>query len=127
MMKPKRSKKPSPYFPKLVEHVSTSWQKKKNMPYPFAGRDFSDLKWACRQFQEWGVMALFDAFMASESDWVRRSGYSIGAFVKCLPWLVDDPMWKMSAKDYEAEMVEPLPPDLFTVVDGLSKELGGRP
>ena len=117
--------KASPYFPKLVEHIDASWMKMKGMHYPFAGRDFSDLKGFCRSFQEWGLMALWDAFVASDSDWVRKSGYSINAFVKCLPWLVDDRGWKAAAKRYESEMAEPLSTELFTVVDNLAKKLGG--
>jgi hypothetical protein len=108
-------KKTSPYFPVLIEHIDKSWLKIKGMHYPFAGKDFKDLKGFSRSFQEWGVMALWDAFMASDSEWVRKSGYSIGAFVKCLPWLVDDPGWKRQAKTYEEKMVQPLTPEIETL------------
>lgn len=118
-------KEKSPYFPRLVDHIDASWLKLKGMHYPFAGRDFQDLKRFSRSFQEWGLMALWDAFAASDSEWVRKSGYSIGAFVKCLPWLVDDRGWKAASRRYEAEMVQPLSTELFTIVDNLGKKLGG--
>lgn len=117
--------KASPYFSRLIEHIDQSWLRLKGINYPFAGRDFRDLKGFCRSFQEWGLMALWDAFVASQSEWVKKSGYSIGAFVKCLPWLVDDPGWKLAAKKYQLEIEEPLPTDLFTIVDRVVKKPGG--
>ncbi len=100
--------------------------KRKDMHYPFSGRDFRDLKNFARTFRPWGVMALWDCFMVSDSEFVKKSGYSIGAFIKCLPWLVDDKGWKKRAVEYEAGMVEPLPDDLFAVVDNIAKKLGGK-
>lgn len=117
-----KKKKTSPYFSKLIEHIDQSWMKKKGMHYPFSGRDFKDLKSFCRSFQEWGVMALWNVFMASSSDWVRKSGYSISAFVKCLPWLVDDSAWKNEAKRFEKEMLIKIPTELQTHVDKILKE-----
>lgn len=109
----------------LVAHIDEWWMKKKGMHYPWSGRDFKDLKSFCRSFQEWGVMALWDVFAASPSDFVKKSGYSIGAFVKCLPWLVDDKGWKGAAAAYAEKMRLPLSTDLFTVVDNLAKKLKG--
>lgn len=112
-------KKTSPYFKLMIDHIDQSWFKVKDMHYPFSGRDFRDLKGFARSFQEWGIMALFDVFMASKSDWVVKSGYSIGAFVKCLPWLVDDLGWKSKAETYRKKIEIPLPPefkDLFSDV-----------
>lgn len=118
-------RKTSPYFQKLIEHIDQSWMNLKGMHYPFSGRDFSDLKGFCRSFQEWGLMALWDVFAASQNEWVRKSGYSINAFIKCLPWLVDDKGWKIVARKYESEMIHPLPTELFTVVNNLAQKLGG--
>jgi len=66
-------------------------------------------------------MALWDAFVASPSDWVKQSGYSIGAFVKCLPWLVDDKGWKAASRRYEAEMAKPIEGDLLELMGKVVK------
>lgn len=99
-----KKKKTSPYFKKLVDHINCSWLVRKKYAYPFSGRDFRDLKNMCRIFQEWGVMALWDEFVNSDNDWVRKSGYSISAFLKCVPWLVDLKGWKERASKYEIEV-----------------------
>lgn len=117
----KKNKKPSPFFPKLVDHIDASWLKLKGMHYPFAGRDFRDLKAFSRSFKEWGVMALWDVFIASDSDWVLKSGYSVGAFVKCIPWLVDDLTWKAKSKRYESQIANEMPSDLLPIFDQILK------
>lgn len=101
-MKVKKEK--SPYFPQLIEHIDSTWFRYKDFHYPFTGRDFSNLKNFCRSFQEWGIASLWDNFLKSDSDWVRKSGYSLDAFFKCLPWLVDTD-WKIGAKVYEERWV----------------------
>lgn len=116
----KQKKDKSPYFPALVEHIDTSWKKLKGFGYPFQGKDFRYLKTYCRSFQEWGVMALWDVFLASDSDWVKKTGYSLDGFFRCLPWLVDDRGWKSKAAEYEKKLVPPAPKEiasLFEVIE----------
>lgn len=97
----KKDRRTSPYFRTMVDHIDSSWMKIKGFHYPFNGKDFSDLKHFCASFQEWGVMALWDAFVNSDNDWVKKSGFSLSAFFRCLPWLVDVPGWKEKAATYE--------------------------
>lgn len=125
-IKKKAKKKPSPYFQTLIDHIDQSWVRKKGLHYPFSGRDFKDLKAFCVNFQEWGLMALWDAFIGSDNEWVRKSGYSISAFIKCLPWLVDDKSWKRASQKYEIDMALPLSPELFPIVDNLLKTAKGK-
>lgn len=92
-------------FKNLVDHIDTTWSKIKGFHYPFTGRDFKSLKNFTRSFQDWGVASLWDNFLASDSEWVKKSGYSLDAFFKCLPWLVDTD-WKGGARKYEAKWLE---------------------
>lgn len=115
----KDPKKTSPYFLKMIDHIDQSWMRIKSMHYPFSGRDFKDLKAFTRNFQEWGIMALWDVFMRSNSDWVRKSGYSVSAFIKCLPWLVDDPGWKAQSQKYMNLMSVPMPDQLGELLNGM--------
>ena len=108
-------KKTSPYFKILVEHINDKWKAKKGFSYPFHGKDFRYLKNYENSFQAWGLMSLFDVFMSSENDWVKKSGYSLNAFYSCLPWLVDDPGWKGRAREYENE-IAPLPKEIADII-----------
>ncbi len=111
-------KEKTPHFKKVVAHIHNSWIALKGFGYPFVGRDFKDLKNMCRIFQPWGVCALWDTFVASESEWIKnKSGYSISSFCRCLPWLVDDPNWKKKAKDYEMSMVGDYPQEIMDLLD----------
>lgn len=103
----KEKKEKSQFFKFLVEHISQSWFRLKGYPYPFQGRDFKNLKGYCRSFQEWGVMALWDKYVECDNDWVKKTGYSLGGFYACLPWLTDVSGWKDKAKEYEKKMVSP--------------------
>jgi hypothetical protein len=107
--------KPSPYFHHLINHISKKWREKKGFGYPFQGRNFRDLKNATSSFMEWQLMSLYDVFIENESDWVRESGYSVGAFLACLPWLVDDKNWKMRAREYENK-IAPLPKEIGDIL-----------
>lgn len=101
------------FFKIVVNHIDETWYQKKKIHYPFAGKDFKYLKNYCNKFTEWGIMALWDSFIASESSWVKQSGYSLDAFFRCLPWLVDDPSWKYKAKIYEIEEFPPISDEIL--------------
>lgn len=109
----------SPFFKSLVDHIDQSWVKARGYHYPFSDHDMKNLANLSRIFQEWGVMALWDVFLASEGEWVKKSGFSLSAFSKCVPWLVDNPTWKAQASSYEAKIAPPIPEpirDLFGVL-----------
>lgn len=68
-----------------------------------------------RNFPEWQLMALWDVFINSDHNWVVESGYSINAFLSCIVWLVDDSMWKVKARDYEAK-IAPIPKEISDII-----------
>ncbi len=53
-------------------------------------------------------MALWDLFLETGGKWVEKTGYSLQAFFKCLPSLVDKQGWKVKANQYEAKIVPPI-------------------
>lgn len=113
-----KKKQPSPYFQTLVDHINDTWKAKKGFGYPFQGKEFRGLKSAARNFKEWGLMAMWDAFLKSDSEWIKTTGYSISAFLGSLVWLVDDKEWKHKAKEYEKKMVPEYPKDILSLLKG---------
>jgi hypothetical protein len=111
-------KDPSPYFQFLIDHIHSTWKKKKGFGYPFRGRDFKELKTATRNFQEWQLMALWDVFMESNDEWVSKTGYSVGAFLGSLVWLIDNKSWKQRAKIYQ-DRIAPLPIEISRIIKQL--------
>lgn len=114
-------KEKSATFKKLIDHIDETWFKLKGFHYPFTGKDFSILKKFSGSFQDWGMAALWNSFLRSENEWVKKSGYSLDAFFRCLPWLVDTD-WKAEARAFESKWVEVKPDDvleLFKVADTL--------
>src|SRR5258708_2699626 len=105
-MKQKKEKSEHPHFKFIIDHIDETWFKLKGFHYPFAGKDFRDLKNIVRIFQQSGTLALWDCFIESNNSWVVESGYSLGAFGKCLTWLVDVPGWKSKAATYEKKFME---------------------
>lgn len=112
----KKAEAEKTFFKKVIDHVDSTWMKKKGIHYPFAGKDFKYLKNYCSKFTEWGVMSLWDTFMESTSEWVQKTGYSLDGFYKCLPWLMDNPTWKMRAAVYEKEFPPP-PKEVIELFD----------
>ena len=108
--------KTSPYFHHMIEHINFGWKKKKGMNYPFRPRDFKELKLMTGNYPEWYLMALFDVFIQTDNnEWINDNGHSIGAFLSCVPWLVDDPNWKMRAREYESK-IAPLPKGIEEII-----------
>jgi hypothetical protein len=116
---PKQEK--SPFWQKLIDHIFNRWKEKKGFGYPFRGRDFKELKTATRVFPEWQLMALYDVFIENTGEWVVKSGYSVQAFISCLPWLVDDKYWKIRARSYEEKMVPALPAEILDLIQTIKK------
>lgn len=108
----------------MVNHIFLTWQAKKKVDfgYPFAGKDFRDLRNAARQFKAWGVKALWDEYLICADEYVVKSGYSVGLFCRCLVWLVDRPHWKGRAKKYEEELMGPVVEDVIKLLKGVGNE-----
>jgi uncharacterized protein YdaU (DUF1376 family) len=95
----------NPFWQPMVEHLDKTWTlKKRGSKYPWTGKDFSHLKRLAGIYREWGVMALWDAYLRSGDDWAIQHGYNVVTFAGQIPKLVDDFTWKQSAKSYEEKL-----------------------
>lgn len=108
--------KTSPYFHHMIEHINWTWKKKKGFGYPFAGRNFKELKNMTRNYPEWYLMALWDIYIETDTnEYINETGHSIPVFLNCICWLVDTPNWKMRAREYEKK-IAPLPKGIEEVI-----------
>lgn len=119
--KKRSSKKPnSPivYWQEMVRHIDEGWKRKKGSGYPFTPHDFAQLKTIAKLYMAWGVMALWDQFIASDDPFYRQTGYKIGAFVQSLPKLLDT-SWKSKAEQYRCKL-EPSSENMTSLIVELS-------
>lgn len=114
----RKDKTPIPYWQEMVKHVGETWKRKKGSSYPFTPRDFAQLKTITKVYMPWGVMALWDYFLASDDPFYRQTGYKIGAFVQSLPKLLDM-AWKPKAETYR-DKLEPPMASVTSLVSGLA-------
>ena len=112
------AKKPIEHWQALIDHINDTWKQKKRVDfnYPFVGRDFRDLRKFVKDFKVWGLMALWDAFLYSDNEWAKKTGYSINAFCACIVWLVDTPWWKDKSKRYENIISDPISNDILPLL-----------
>lgn len=107
---PKKQKElPIDFWKELVAHMDRTWFVKRKAKFFWKAQHFKHLRSMAKLYQPWGVMALWDAFLGMNDDWVRATGYSFEAFAAKIPKLVDDSFWKMGAKSYEEELNGPMP------------------
>jgi len=96
--------KPVEQWAETLEHISTTWQKKKGRKYPFTGQDLKLLK----QLRGWltapEVMAMFAVYVASSPFWGRSTGYLITGMWQERSVLLDDPSFKKLVVKFESEL-----------------------
>lgn len=73
-------------------------------------------------FQEWGIMALWDVYLDTANEWVKKNGYSLSGFFGALAWLVDDRGWKDKAGAYRSRLEEPLDKRFLELFDMVTKK-----
>lgn len=103
----------------VIDHINERWKKKKNSeyPYPFQGRDFRNVRHFCGIYGQWGIMALWDFYLASADDWTLKHGLSIDQFLRQLPRLVDMP-WKSASEKYKKFFPDNVPKSIDQFVKG---------
>lgn len=111
---------------KMIDHINEGWKKAWNPPkehsYPFLPKDFKDLKHFAKFYHPWGVMALWDIYIDTANDFLRKNGLTIYHFTTNLPRLLDNRSFKSIAAGYEKGMAEDHSLDLFEHV-GLDLKL----
>lgn len=102
------------FWQPMIDHINGTWKAatKKEFNYPFTSKDFADLKYHARNFGEWGVMALWDVYVNNADEYVQKKQFDIFTFTRSLPRLLDDGLFKMISRQYEAKLCGPLPAPL---------------
>jgi len=79
MKRRKSTKSKILFWQEVVNHVNDTWKKKKGVSYnyPWRGKDIADLAHQTRNYQPWGIMALWDMFLERADEYVVKQGYSL--------------------------------------------------
>ncbi len=97
-------KKPVEFWPETLEHISSTWLKKKGRKYFFTGQDLKLIK----QLRGWltapELMALWSIYISSSPFWGAKSGWLLTGFWAERSILLDDPNFKTLVRKYEAEL-----------------------
>lgn len=102
----------------VFEHIDLTWRARKQSkaPYPWTGKDRREIKNLAHNYTEFGVLAMWDLYIAREDEWTKKSGYSIHYFLRQLPFLLDQE-WKESARAYEEKMLGPVAAEVTALFD----------
>lgn len=108
----------------MISHIDTTWRKaRKALPddpgYPFTGKDMADLrKFAANGYYgPWGLMALWDVYLAEADDYVKKAGYAINTFLRSMPRLLDRDQWKSKRTHYMEKHAPPMAAKTQQAVD----------
>lgn len=114
----------------MIDHINEKWKNAFSPPkeysYPFLPKDFKDLKHFAKHYQPWGVMALWDLYVQTANDFIKKNGFTVFHFTTNLPRLLDNWGFKAIAKGYEKTMVEDKSPELFDNLDFGLKDSHGE-
>jgi len=104
----KKKSQPVPFWKEAIEHMKTTWERKKpGAVFMFGGKEGSLLKPKMRAYMAWGIMSLWDTYLREQNDWYREHGYDVTTFCGAVGYLVDSPSWKTQAKKYEEQLNKP--------------------
>lgn len=118
--KPRREETALPGWQAMIDHMDKSWstfKKKKtgnDVRYPWPDRSdkrgqglWGSLRSRAKLYTCCGIMALWDLYLQMDDDWVRKTGYSIEAFLHKIPVLVDDSRWKSLMAKHQSVIETP--------------------
>lgn len=98
-----------PYWNLMIAHMDAGWKKKKGIGYPWRSIEMKDLAALARRCEAWGVMALWDLYLAGKSYWGPRVGFMLEGFWRDIGILLDQPDYKTLAAKYRKELEKDLP------------------
>ena len=126
MRKKKSTIDKTEHWVKMVAHINEAWKNAWRPPrevsYPFLPQDWQSLKHFARQYQPWGLMALWDIFVETSDGFLRENGLNIRHFTMNLPRLLDHPSYKSRAKRFENQFFKDESPKLFNQIGINPKE-----
>jgi len=89
------------YWHELLAYIDSAYAKKLGRHYPWNNLVRKNLWNMARVHSAWGVMALWDLYLESESWWARRTGCSVYGMIRDAGRLMDDSRLKKLAANYE--------------------------
>ncbi len=96
----KEKKEKNHHLKQVIDHVCSTWLKKKGSKYHFLDKHAKLISGICRTYGNPEAMALWDLYLLSSDEFFKTCGYSIECFVTSMPKLVDQP-YKSVARKYE--------------------------
>lgn len=97
-------KKTTELWAETLEHISSTWQKKKGRKYPFTGQDLKQIKLLRGWFTAPEVWALWTCYLLHSPFWGVKTGYLISGLWAERSVLLDDPDFKRLTAKYEAAL-----------------------
>lgn len=108
----------TPFWKEVIDFIGETWKVKKGAPFYWRPQYFKRLKSMIGLYQPWGVMSLWESYLALTDSWAKNAGYSFEMFESKIASLVDDPFWKSGARKFETNLIGAMPPDLAAVLNG---------
>ena len=93
------------YWHELLAYIDSAYAKKLGRHYPWNNLVRKNLWNMARVHSAWGVMALWDLYLESESWWARRTGCSVYGMIRDAGRLMDDSRFKQLAAKHEEHLV----------------------
>lgn len=120
-LKPK-AKKAKPehrveFWQTIVDHVNKSWMQRKGVAYPWDAHEFKKLHGLATVYQAWGVMAMWDQYVAMGTYWGKLTGFMLDGLKKDVGVIVDDPRWKSLCRTYEEKLFAPSAEEVVPIGD----------
>ncbi len=97
-------KPPTEHWTELLEHISSTWRKKKGRNYPFIGQDLKLIKLLRNYYTAAELFALWECYLARSPFWGPKCGYLVSGFWSERSVLLDDPNFKTLTRRYEAAL-----------------------
>ena len=94
------------YWRELLAYVDAGYRKKFGRHYPWNNLARKNLWNLGRVHSAWGVMALWDLYLGSQSGWARRTGWSVYGMIRDVVRLMDDARFKQVALRHEESLAK---------------------
>ena len=92
------------YWHELLAYIDSAYAKKLGRHYPWNNLVRKNLWNFARAHSAWGVMALWDLYLETESRWAQRTGWSVYGMIRDAGRLMDDLRFKQLAAKHEEQL-----------------------
>jgi hypothetical protein len=92
------------YWHELLAFIDSAYAKKFGHHYPWSNLARKNLWNLARVHSAWEVMGLWDLYLAGESLWARRTGWSVYGVIREAGWLIEDSRFKRLSLRHEEDL-----------------------